>query len=135
MLFANITLIKRILFSVLDVIFYRVLEQHMAQANLGMRTAFDVFNISLKERYEITDLVVSAANLFLSSLWDGQLMYQDVKLTPQLQIELKKCVEYHHSSLRGTIHILLTWLERRFDFFQVHYVKRSLEVSYNIVVL
>ncbi|XP_048239631.1 E3 ubiquitin-protein ligase rnf213-alpha-like [Haliotis rufescens] len=105
----------------------RVLEQHMAQANLGMRTAFEVFTISLKERYEITDLVVSAANLFLSSLWDGQLMYQDVKLTPQLQIELNKCVEYHHSSLRGTIDMLLTWLDRRFDFFQVHYVKRSLE--------
>ncbi|XP_046551465.1 uncharacterized protein LOC124261189 [Haliotis rubra] len=110
------------------------LEGHLAQAKMSVKIAFEVVTVCLKRKYQLIDLVAAAADLFLSSLWNGRLLYQNVKLDSKCKNELEKlCADHMLSKLKGVQHQMLTWMDSYFEFYSVSTVRSSLEL-WNVLI-
>lgn len=111
-------------------IYSRSLEGHLSQAKMSVKITFDVVKVCLLWKYQLVDLVAAASDLFLASLWDGRLLYENVKLDPKHKNELEHfCTDHLLSKLKGVQHQMLTWMDDHFGFYTVSSVRSSLEVS------
>ncbi|XP_071112725.1 E3 ubiquitin-protein ligase rnf213-alpha-like isoform X2 [Haliotis cracherodii] len=107
----------------------RSLEGHLSKAKMSVKITFDVVTVCLLWKYQLVDLVAAASDLFLASLWDGRLLYENVKLDPKHKNELEHfCTDHLLSKLKGVQHQMLTWMDDHFGFYTVSSVKSSLEL-------